>query len=379
MSRGATLPTAEPRASRAGNDAPARRRFVVEPGAAGTRLDRFLQTHAPDLSRTRLQALIATGNVAVTGGHPKASHRLRAGAEIVVEVPPPEPLSLVPEAIPLAVVHEDADLLVVNKPVGLVVHPGAGHRTGTLVHALLAHCGADLSGIGGARRPGIVHRLDRGTSGLLVVAKNDGAHAALARQLKARTVERRYLALVHGRLPHAAGVVETAIGRDPRDRLRMAVRPAGAGRPALTRYRVLERFTRPAPAHAAGGDPGDGPHAPDPRAPRPSGRARRRRPDLSPAWGDASGPRFRRAGRHARRPGAPRRGARIHPSHHRRAAPLRGAPAAGVRRPPRVAAQVFGARGAAPPRALNSNAWRRADGTTAGAGSSRSAAGPAYR
>ena len=112
---------------------------------------------------------------------------------------------------------------------------------------LLAHCGADLSGIGGARRPGIVHRLDRGTSGLLVVAKNDGAHAALARQLKARTVERRYLALVHGRLPHAAGVVETAIGRDPRDRLRMAVRPAGAGRPALTRYRVLERFARPAP------------------------------------------------------------------------------------------------------------------------------------
>ena len=247
MSRGAILPTADLRASRAGNDAPGRRRFVVEPGAAGTRLDRFLQTHAPDLSRTRLQALIATGNVAVTGGHPKASHRLRAGAEIVVEVPPPEPLSLVPEAIPLAVVHEDADLLVVNKPVGLVVHPGAGHRTGTLVHALLAHCGADLSGIGGTRRPGIVHRLDRGTSGLLVVAKNDGAHAALASQLKARTVERRYLALVHGRLPHAAGVVETAIGRDPRDRLRMAVRPAGAGRPALTRYRVLERFTRPAP------------------------------------------------------------------------------------------------------------------------------------
>jgi 23S rRNA pseudouridine1911/1915/1917 synthase len=144
-------------------------------------------------------------------------------------------------------VYEDADLLVVNKPAGLVVHPGAGHRTGTLVHALLAHCGASLSGIGGARRPGIVHRLDRGTSGLLVVAKGDPAHLALARQLKARTVERRYLALVHGRLPHAAGVIETAIGRDPRDRLRMAVRPTGAGRPAVTRYRVLERFTRPTP------------------------------------------------------------------------------------------------------------------------------------
>ena len=247
MSRGATPPTAEPRAPTPGAEAPTSRRFVVEPEAAGTRLDRFLQAHAPDLSRTRLQALIASGQVAVTGGHPKASHRLRAGAEITVEVPPPEPLTLVPEAIPLAIVHEDAGLLVVNKPVGLVVHPGAGNWTGTLVHALLAHCGADLSGIGGARRPGIVHRLDRGTSGLLVVAKTDRAHLGLARQLKARTVERRYLALVHGRLPHAAGVVETAIGRDPRDRLRMAVRPAGAGRPALTRYRVLERFTRPAP------------------------------------------------------------------------------------------------------------------------------------
>ena len=202
---------------------------------------------APDLSRTRLQALIAGGQVAVTGGAARSSHRLRAGARVTVEVPPPEPLTLEPEPIPLAVVHDDADLLVVNKPAGLVVHPGAGHRTGTLVHALLAHCGPSLSGIGGARRPGIVHRLDRGTSGLLVVAKHDQAHVALARQLKARTVERRYVALVHGRVPHAAGIIETAIGRDPRDRLRMAVRPAGAGRPALTRYRVLERFARPSP------------------------------------------------------------------------------------------------------------------------------------
>jgi 23S rRNA pseudouridine1911/1915/1917 synthase len=214
---------------------------------AGARLDRFLQVRAPDLSRTRLQALIAEGRVQVTGGAPKASHRLRSGAQVTVDVPPPEPATLVAERMPLDVVHEDADLLVVNKPAGLVVHPGAGHRTGTLVHALLAHCGSALSGIGGVRRPGIVHRLDRGTSGLLVVAKTDAAHLGLARQLKARTVERRYLALAHGRLPHAAGVVETAIGRDPRDRLRMAVRPPGAGRPAVTRYRVLERFTRPGP------------------------------------------------------------------------------------------------------------------------------------
>ena len=244
MSRGRIPPTPEP------GDAPAgalRRRFLVGPTDAGVRLDRFLQAQAPDLSRTRLQALILAGQVHVTGGHPRASHRLRAGARVAVDVPPLEPLALTPEPIPLEVVYEDADLLVVNKPTGLVVHPGAGHRTGTLVHALLAHCGPSLSGVGGARRPGIVHRLDRGTSGLLVVAKTDHAHQALARQLKARTVERRYLALVHGRLPHAAGVIETAIGRDPRDRLRMAVRPAGAGRPALTRYRVLERFSVPAP------------------------------------------------------------------------------------------------------------------------------------
>ena len=244
MSRGGTPPTPELEEA---PGAPSRRSFVVEPAAAGTRLDRFLQARAPDLSRTRLQALIATGRVQVTRGHAKASHRLRAGVQVTVEVPPPEPVALTPEPIPLDVVYEDTDLLVVNKPVGLVVHPGAGHRTGTLVHALLAHCGPGLSGVGGVRRPGIVHRLDRGTSGLLMVAKNDHAHLALARQLKARTVERRYLALVHGRLPHAAGVVETAIGRDPRDRLRMAVRPAGAGRPALTRYRVLQRFLRPAP------------------------------------------------------------------------------------------------------------------------------------
>ncbi len=244
MSRGRIPRTPEPGAA-AG--AASRRSFVVGPADAGVRLDRFLQAQAPDLSRTRLQALIAAGHVQVTGGHPRASHRLRAGARVAIDVPPPEPLTLTPEPIPLDVVYEDADLLVVNKPAGLVVHPGAGHRTGTLVHALLAHCGPTLSGVGGARRPGIVHRLDRGTSGLLVVAKADHAHLALAQQLKVRTVERRYLALVHGRLALPEGVVETAIGRDPRDRLRMAVRPAGAGRPALTRYRVLERFVRPAP------------------------------------------------------------------------------------------------------------------------------------
>ncbi len=177
----------------------------------------------------------------------KASHRLRAGSTVSVAIPPPDPLALVPEPIPLEIVYEDAAVLVVNKPAGLVVHPGAGHATGTLVHALLAHCGAELSGIGGMRRPGIVHRLDRGTSGLLVVAKTDRAHLGLARQLKARSVERRYAALVHGAVPREEGFVEAPIGRHPRDRLRMAVRPAGAGRAALTRFQVRERFRAPAP------------------------------------------------------------------------------------------------------------------------------------
>jgi 23S rRNA pseudouridine1911/1915/1917 synthase len=245
-----SAPEASPaRRAAAGPPGPGGERRLFRAGAddAGLRLDRFLQARAPDLSRTRLQGLIAAGRVQVAGGPARASLRLRVGAEVSLEVPPPEPSALEPEPIPLDVVHEDAALLVVNKPPGLVVHPGAGHRTGTLVHGLLAHCGATLSGIGGARRPGIVHRLDRGTSGLLVVAKTDAAHQALGRQLKARTVERRYLALVHGRVPPAEGRIDTAIGRDPRDRLRMAVRPSGTGRPALTRDRVIERFERPVP------------------------------------------------------------------------------------------------------------------------------------
>src|SRR5206468_8294131 len=146
------------------------------------------------------------GHVAVDGARPRPSQRLRAGATVGLGVPPPTPLALVPEPLPLDVVYEDDALLVVNKPAGLVVHPGPGHATSTLVHALLAHCGPALSGIGGVRRPGIVHRLDRGTSGLLVVAKSDRAHLGLARQLKGRTVERRYLALVHGTPSHAEGV-----------------------------------------------------------------------------------------------------------------------------------------------------------------------------
>jgi 23S rRNA pseudouridine1911/1915/1917 synthase len=225
---------------------PERRRFTVERAEARLRLDRWLQDRAPDLSRTRLQALIAAGHVTVDGRVSRPSLRLRGGEAVALEIPPPVPLALDPEPIPLDIVYEDDAVLVVNKPAGLVVHPGAGHATGTLVHALLAHCGPSLSGIGGARRPGIVHRLDRGTSGLLAVAKSDRAHLALARQLKARTVERRYVALVHGTVSRVEGLVEAAIGRHPADRQRMAVRPPGAGRAAITRFRVTERFRRPA-------------------------------------------------------------------------------------------------------------------------------------
>jgi 23S rRNA pseudouridine1911/1915/1917 synthase len=222
------------------------RAFTVTAAEAGLRLDRFLQAHAPELSRTRLQALIAAGEVRLDGAGARAGQRLRAGSAVTVRVPPPAPDRLVPEPIPLAVVYEDAAVLVVDKPPGLVVHPGAGHATGTLVHALLAHCGPGLAGVGGVRRPGIVHRLDRGTSGLLVVAKTDAAHQALTRQLRVRSVERQYVALVHGRLAHAEGLVEAAIGRHPVDRRRMAVRAAG-GRPAVTRFRVTGRFVAPAP------------------------------------------------------------------------------------------------------------------------------------
>jgi 23S rRNA pseudouridine1911/1915/1917 synthase len=213
---------------------------------AGARLDRFLRVQAGDLSRTRLQSLIESARAVVDGRARKPSYRLRAGEEVAVVVPPAAPLDIVAEHVPLDVVFEDDAVLVVNKPAGLVVHPGPGHARGTLVHALLGHCGRSLSGIGGVRRPGIVHRLDRGTSGLLMVAKTDQAHLALAGQLKARSVERRYLALVHGGPARAEGLIESAIGRDPRNRLRMAVQ--ARGRAAVTRYGVLERFEGPMPA-----------------------------------------------------------------------------------------------------------------------------------
>ena len=218
--------------------------FTAE-AEAGGRLDRVLVERLPDLTRSAIQRLIDEGHVRVDGQRVKSGHKLRPGERVSVVVPPVRPTDLTPEPIPLDVVFEDADLLVINKPKGLVVHPAPGHASGTLVHAVLAHAGEELSGIGGEERPGIVHRLDRDTSGLILVAKTDLAHESLQRQIGARTVERRYLALVRGSPKFERAEVDAAIGRHPVDRKRMAVLPATVQpppRPALTELKILERF-----------------------------------------------------------------------------------------------------------------------------------------
>ncbi len=187
-----------------------------------------------------MQSLIRAGRVTVAGRRPRAAQRLRAGERVLVELPPPRPPRLEPEAIPLKILYEDEHVLVVDKPAGLVVHPGAGTTSGTLVHALLHHA-PGIADVGGEARPGIVHRLDKQTSGLMVVAKSQAAYRALVELLRARAVRRRYLALVWG-VPRApAGTIEGAVGRDPRRRQRMAVVPRG-GKPARTRWRVRERL-----------------------------------------------------------------------------------------------------------------------------------------
>jgi len=223
--------------------AEADRTLVVE--ADMDRLDRTLARAWSDLSRSRLQALIRAGRVAVDGivvRDPAAA--AEPGAHVRLTLPPPERTALAPEAIRLTVVHEDADLIVIDKPAGLVVPPSAGHDSGTLVHALLAHCGASLSGIGGVSRPGIVHRLDKNTSGLMVVAKTDRAHANLAAQFadhgRSGPLERAYLALVWGVLPRRQGTIDLALGRSSRAREKIAVVTDGHGRHAVTHYAVLE-------------------------------------------------------------------------------------------------------------------------------------------
>ncbi|GAK50161.1 pseudouridine synthase [Candidatus Moduliflexus flocculans] len=205
------------------------------------RLDLFLMGQEEfAFSRSHLRKLIVDGNVTVNGAVVKTGYAVRAGDEIAVSVPPPRPLEVAAEAIPLNVLFEDAHLLVINKPAGMVVHPAPGHDSGTLVHGLLHHCD-DLSGIGGVQRPGIVHRLDRDTSGVMIVAKNDEAHANLSAQLKSRELSRIYIALAHGRFRELTGSIDAPIGRHRTDRQRMAV-DEEHGRNALSLYRVLEQF-----------------------------------------------------------------------------------------------------------------------------------------
>ncbi len=219
---------------------PARQRFLVTGEDAGQRLDRYLAARLPELSRTRVQELIDEGRVRVQGSAARRAYRVAAGEAVEVEALPRPPLRAVPEPIPIEILYEDEDLVVVNKPAGMVVHAGAGHASGTLVNALL-HRLEKLSGAGGPLRPGIVHRLDRGTSGVLVVARHDEAHRQLAEQFHARRVEKTYVALVHGSLKHDAGTIGLPIARDLRRRTRMTAR-RHEGREARTDWRVLARL-----------------------------------------------------------------------------------------------------------------------------------------
>lgn len=227
------------------------RQLEAGPEANGERLDKWIAAQCPELSRSRCKALIENGAVTLGGAAvTDPSAKVRADSVYLLSMPALEPASPKPENIPLDILHEDDDLIVINKPAGLTVHPGAGAWTGTLVHALLHHCKGSLSGIGGVERPGIVHRIDKDTSGVLVVAKNDAAHRYLSKQFAKHTVERAYLAFTRGAPRPREGEVATRIARSTRDRLKMAVLKweSAAGKEAITHYQVLETFGQEAKA-----------------------------------------------------------------------------------------------------------------------------------
>ncbi|HLA40378.1 MAG TPA: RluA family pseudouridine synthase, partial [Candidatus Glassbacteria bacterium] len=221
-----------------------RKHFAISKADRGQRLDLFLAAKLPELSRSRIQQLLAGGRVSIEEAAAlplfKAGYRLRGGERITITVEPPAPLRALPEALPLDILYEDEDLVAVNKPAGMVMHLGAGVKSGTLVNALVHHFG-ELSRLGGEARPGIVHRLDKHTSGVVLVAKNDAIHRELAKKFAKRVVEKHYRALVHGSPRKAEGVIREAIGRDPKRRTRMATRLRG-GRPAVSIYQVLRRY-----------------------------------------------------------------------------------------------------------------------------------------
>lgn len=215
--------------------------YIAEEQESGCRIDAWLAERKPDLSRSYIQKLAKDGKVLVNQKAVKPNYKLRAGDCVTVYVPEPEEPEILPENIPLDILYEDEDVLVVNKPKGMVVHPAAGHTSGTLVNAVLYHCQGNLSGINGILRPGIVHRIDKDTTGALLICKNDAAHHSLAEQLKEHSINRRYRAVVWGNLPEDTGTVEGPVGRHPTDRKKMAINRKN-GKEAVTHYQVLERF-----------------------------------------------------------------------------------------------------------------------------------------
>lgn len=215
-------------------------KITINSTVGNIRLDKILASELEELSRTQIQEWISNGHVVVNHKVEKASYKVKIGDCIEIDVPKHVELDVEPEDIPLDIVYEDSDVIVINKPSGMIVHPSSGVVSGTLVNALLYHC-KDLSGINGVNRPGIVHRIDKETSGLLMVAKNDKAHKSLSEQLKDHSVTRRYVALVHGSIPHEHGKIDAPIGRDSKDRQKMAVTKQNA-KEAVTNFRVLERF-----------------------------------------------------------------------------------------------------------------------------------------
>lgn len=217
--------------------------FKVESGEDEKRIDKYLTEKCPDLTRSYIQKLVKESGVLVNGSFVKSNYKTASGDVIDFEVPSPVEMEIVGENLPLDIVYEDKDIIIVNKQKGMVVHPAPGHYTGTIVNGLLHHCKSDLSGINGVLRPGIVHRIDRDTTGLLVVCKNDSSHNFLAAQLKEHSITRCYHAIVHGVLKEDEGIINSPIGRHPADRKKMAVTEKNS-REAITHYHVLERFSR---------------------------------------------------------------------------------------------------------------------------------------
>lgn len=215
--------------------------FIVSENDAGVRLDKYLSCQMPDITRSFLQKLIKEEQVLVNGQMQKANYKLKSAQEVFISIPPAENISVVPENLPLDILYEDDDILIVNKPKGMVVHPSAGHESGTLVNAVLYHCKDSLSGINGEIRPGIVHRIDKDTTGSLIICKNDVSHLCVAKQLKEHSITRIYRGIVSGNVREITGRIENNIGRHGTDRKKMAVVPNG-GKTAITNYTVLKQW-----------------------------------------------------------------------------------------------------------------------------------------